>query len=319
MTALATTISTADVPESRRFALWRDAVCESFVPVDCERTASGPFAGEITRMPVNDLCVSRVRGRDYRVVRTARRIRSDRDEVLLVTLQLSGSLSLAQDGREVTLNPGDFACCDSTRPYVASVGGEFETLSLHVPREVWVRRFGPTEHLTALAVCGQSGAGALVADFLRQFLTMAGTVAPAAARRFSEVSLTLVTGALGDLITERHGSLRAGRTALLYRAKALIEESLHDPGLNREQVARALGISVRYLHDLFLQEGTTVCDWIWQRRLERCRRDLADPLLAAKSVGQIAWDCGFSDFSHFSRRFKAAYAVRPSEFRRRGH
>jgi AraC-like DNA-binding protein len=74
---------------------------------------------------------------------------------------------------------------------------------------------------------------------------------------------------------------------------------------------------VRYLQDLFLQEDTTVCDWIWQRRLERCRRDLADPLLAGKSVGRIAWDCGFSDFSHFSRRFKAAYAITPSGFRRR--
>ena len=32
-------------------------------------------------------------------------------------------------------------------------------------------------------------------------------------------------------------------------------------------------------------------------------------------ITQIALACGFSDLAHFSRRFKAAYALAPREYR----
>lgn len=76
-----------------------------------------------------------------------------------------------------------------------------------------------------------------------------------------------------------------------------------------------MGISPRYLQDLFHSESWTVSEWIWSRRLEKARRDLLDPLLARESITQIALACGFGDLAHFSRRFKAAYAMSPREYR----
>ena len=52
-------------------------------------------------------------------------------------------------------------------------------------------------------------------------------------------------------------------------------------------------MSVRSLHQLFHDEGLTVAGWIRQRRLERCRRDLADPGLAARPIAAIAAQLGF--------------------------
>jgi AraC family transcriptional activator of tynA and feaB len=74
-------------------------------------------------------------------------------------------------------------------------------------------------------------------------------------------------------------------------------------------------ISPRYLQDLFQAEQTTVSDWIWTRRLEKSRRDLADPLRAGDSIAQIALACGFADFGHFSRRYKEAFGMPPREYR----
>ena len=99
------------------------------------------------------------------------------------------------------------------------------------------------------------------------------------------------------------------------RAKAIIERNLGDIHLNTEKVATLMGISSRYLQDLFHSENTTVSEWIWSRRLEKARRDLFDPLLARESITQIALASGFSDLAHFSRRFKAAYALAPREYR----
>src|SRR5262249_60352462 len=88
-----------------------------------------------------------------------------------------------------------------------------------------------------------------------------------------------------------------------------------DHALNTEKVAELVGISPRYLQDLFHAEGTTVSDFIWKRRLEKSRRDLADPLRASDSIAQVALACGFADFGHFSRRHKAAFGASPREDR----
>ena len=56
-------------------------------------------------------------------------------------------------------------------------------------------------------------------------------------------------------------------------------------------------------------------DWIWKRRLDKSRRDLADSLRACDSIAQIALTCGFADFGHFSRRYKEAFGASPREDR----
>jgi AraC-like DNA-binding protein len=73
---------------------------------------------------------------------------------------------------------------------------------------------------------------------------------------------------------------------------------------------------VRYLHKLFLGEHTTVADHIRRRRLERCSRDLLDPALADKPVIAIARRWGFGNPAHFTRVFRDAYGMPPSEYRR---
>jgi len=309
-------LTTAGLPEAKRFTFWRDAVCSHFARIDCFRLSDRPFAGEIATTRVNEIHFSRVRGLEHKCVRTSRQIRQSSEEAVFVNLQMKGTWSSTQDGREAALEPGDFACFDSTRPYSAIQHGEFEQLVVHVPRDLWIRRIGQTQQLTARAVRGNTHLGSLVSDALRRIISVAENAGEETAHRLMELSLALVTTAYGELIS--HGETRgsSGRVALLYRAKALVEESLHDPDLNPDRIARALKISVRYLQELFREEETTVSSWIWNRRLEKCRHELSDPLFAGRSISQIAFGWGFSDFSHFSHRFKAAFSMSASEFRR---
>lgn len=311
-----TLVTTSDIPKRQRFAFWREAVCSHFSQVDCFFPGDRPFSGEIATSQIKEASFSRVRGRGYRCARTSRHIRQDSEDVLFVSLQMRGTWSASQDGREVQLWPGDLSCFDSTRPFSGMQSDYFDQFVFQVPRELWGRRGGQTEHLTARAVHGNTPMGALVFRTLPQIASVVENVEPASAYRLLEASLELVTAAFGDLISQRESEKSSGRVALLYRAKMLIEERLHDPELNTEKVARTLRISLRYLQELFKGEQTTVSNWIWERRLERSRCSLSDPLLANKSVSQIAFDCGFSNFSHFSNRFRAAFAMTPSEFRR---
>lgn len=321
---LTTFITTADKPESERFTFWRDTVRGSFLGLDCQRTSDQPFSGEISTTRVKEVCFSRVRACGYKYRRTPFWVRQDRERGVFIPLVLKGTFSIMQDGREARLGPGDLTFFDNARPHTGSsirpctksVSDDFEQIFIHMPHEVWIRRFGSTQQVTARAVRGNTEMGAMVSTLLRQVVPYIGKADPATADRLAELSLAMVTTALGDLVSQQDACQSSGRISLLYRAKAFIEQNLHDPVLNPEKVAQGLRISERYLRDLFHEEDSTVSNWIWRRRLEKTHQDLSDPLLMSKSVSEIAFNCGFSDLTHFGRRFKAAFSATPSEFRR---
>jgi AraC-like DNA-binding protein len=99
------------------------------------------------------------------------------------------------------------------------------------------------------------------------------------------------------------------------RILRFIDEHLADADLSPEVIAGAHHISVRYLHKLFRDEGTTVGRWIQRRRLEECRRDLVRGLRARRTIASVAGRWGFLSATHFSRVFRAAYGMSPSEWR----
>jgi AraC-like DNA-binding protein len=333
---MATFVTTANLPESQRLAFWRDAICGTFLKVDISQVSeqSRPFLGELTTVKVKDIAFSRVAVGDCPTLyeRTSLWARQAGEALVFVSLLLRGTCLIAQDGRAAKLEEGDFACYDSTRLYSLRHEKHFEQLVLQMPRELWISRMGPTEPFTGRVVHGGTSLGGLVSNIVSQVITsllvtdqvaadvigagVIGNIELPTAHRLADVAIDLVTAAFGDQLSNKDIAKSSTRISLLYRAKALIEDNLHDPDLCPETVARYLRISVRYLHDLFHEDNSTVSNWIWKRRLERCRRDLSDPLLANKSVSEIAFDGGFNAFPHFAHRFKAAFSKTPSDFRR---
>ncbi|MDY0066471.1 MAG: helix-turn-helix transcriptional regulator, partial [Steroidobacteraceae bacterium] len=62
--------------------------------------------------------------------------------------------------------------------------------------------------------------------------------------------------------------------------------------------------------------GRTFSQYLLEHRLERCRSALERPRDSARSITEIAFECGFNDASHFSRAFRSRYGLSPREFRR---
>jgi AraC-like DNA-binding protein len=111
-------------------------------------------------------------------------------------------------------------------------------------------------------------------------------------------------------------SFATQRRARLVSVQAFIEGRLADPHLSPSGIATAHHISLRSLQKLFEDQGTTAGQWIRERRLERCRRDLLDPALSGLPVSAIAFRWGFADAPHFSRVFRDAYGYPPGAYRR---
>lgn len=96
-----------------------------------------------------------------------------------------------------------------------------------------------------------------------------------------------------------------------------IDRNLADTDLSVSRLAGEFACSVRTVHKLFEDEASTVVRTIWEKRLARCRDELVDPAMSARSITEIAHEWGFSDSQHFSRSFKNHYNSTPSEYRNR--
>ncbi len=98
------------------------------------------------------------------------------------------------------------------------------------------------------------------------------------------------------------------------RIKDFVEQHLGDPEMNTALVARGVGLSSRYINDIFNDEETSLMRYVWKRRLENCHKDLLSQTRAGHRISNIAFRWGFNDLSHFSRTFKQRFALSPRDY-----
>jgi AraC-like DNA-binding protein len=172
------------------------------------------------------------------------------------------------------------------------------------------------ERLIAMPLPGHAGIGALLTEFLVRLTADAGHYRPSDGPRLGTVLLDLVTAFLAHRL-DADAALPPERRqrVLMLRIQAFIYRHLADPELSPSAIAAAHNISTRMLHRLFQTQGSTVSGWIRARRLDRCRRDLVDPMHGHRPIHVIAARWGFTDAAHFSRAFRAAYGLSPREYR----
>ncbi|MFI9274273.1 helix-turn-helix domain-containing protein [Kitasatospora sp. NPDC052896] len=307
-------LRTQDHAEAERRAFWQDVVCDSFVPVHVEPLQDEPFRGLIKADRLGAVLVSEVSADANRVDRTARLIARSEGEYLLVGVVERGSVVVRQDGRETVLSPGDIACYDTTRPYTLVCREGFAMLEFMLPHRLAHLDSGETGELTATRFSATEGLGALVSPFLSRLARHAADYTDSA-ESLSRTTGDLLATMLAERRTRPDEAPRAARRTTLLRVRAYIDQNLADPELSPERIAAAHHVSLRYLQKLFSEEETTITAWIRRRRLDGCRRDLAGPYAGNRTVASIGARWGFLDPAHFSRVFKAAHGLSPSDYR----
>ncbi len=129
----------------------------------------------------------------------------------------------------------------------------------------------------------------------------------------ADALLGILVGVLGESNTHKTSGFRQSH---LLNAQQYILKHLDDPNLSPEQVAHACHISIRYLHNLFKDTGSSVQQYILTKRLEKIHHDLTNPSMQTRTITDIAFTWGFQSSAHFSRRFKEEFHYTPREFRR---
>ena len=113
---------------------------------------------------------------------------------------------------------------------------------------------------------------------------------------------------------DRHQRAAMAET-LLTRIRAYVHQNLRNRDLTPRRIAAAHHISVRYLYALCNAAEISLEQWIILRRLRGAQQELSSVNSAGRTIGTIAFEWGFSDPAHFSRRFRQEYGVSPREWR----
>ena len=299
---------------ARNISEFRAAVSESFVPLQVSSGGPDHFRGVIRGASVDEVHVTEVRATSHVVERTPELIARGDRSYFKVSLMLAGTGLLIQDDREAVLQAGDLAVYDTDRPYSLVFDQDFRTMVVMFPKHLISLPSDMIGQLTAVRISGQEGLGGMVVPYLTQLAgnldQLAGTTGARLAHSALDLVTTVFTRELGldEVSADPH-------RALVQRIRSFIDRNLASTELGPATIASAHFISTRHLHGLFQEQGVTVSTWIRTRRLEQCRRDLLDPMLADRPVAAIAARWGFVDAAHFSRAFKSAFGVSPSEYR----
>ncbi|MDO5633537.1 MAG: helix-turn-helix domain-containing protein [Micrococcus sp.] len=319
---------------------WADIVSGSFVPLEVDTAASqrAPFRGSVDHVSIGGIGLSTVRATAHTVERTPRLTQRGGGGLFKLSLQLSGTGVLLQDGREVHLRPGRLALYDTSRPYTLSFDRDFTSHVLMFPHLSLGVTPDDAAQLTATALDDDHHLGAAVTEFLRHAADVAPQLPVAVGARLAGNVVDLLGTLVAEIldVTPAHASpatalaaataatgpivppTLSSRDELRARVLAHIDAHLDDPELSPASIAAAHYISVRGLHALFEGTGTTVAAHIRSRRLERCRDELADPGLTHRPVAVVGARWGFTDPAHFSRVFRAQYGISPGRFRDAG-
>ncbi|MFF4099985.1 helix-turn-helix domain-containing protein [Streptomyces sp. NPDC001903] len=314
-------MSAAAVPAAERLDWFTDVIAQELVPTAIRSERVRDFWAEASVLDLGGVQVSSFEFSSLRSLRTAAHVRRSDPEQYQLGLVTNGAMSLAQNGHESGLFTGDMVLWDTSLPMESDAvpdvdGGRVRAIVLSFPRDAMPLRGARVERLLAHRIAGGHGMGAILAQYMQSLAAHAADCGPAELNRLGTVAHDLVGACLaGQLGAQDELSPEARTRALMERIEAFITHNLGDPQLSPSAVAARHGISLRHLQQLFRDRGETVAAGIRQRRLERCRADLADPGLLTSPVHTVARRWGFTNPSVFSRTFREVYGASPTEFR----
>lgn len=298
------------VEDAERLDRWQDAVGAEFLTLRVSPAVLAGFDGALERRRAADLELIRVVAKELTAVRTRRHVERSPVDDYLLAIHLRGVARASQAGRDVVLQPGDFALFDSARPYRIDFGGSrlIDHLVIRIPRQKLQARCPDVDDALVLQMGTEAVTGRVLNPLLRELWG-------------SPTSVSLVDPALDLLASCLEEAAQASRPLVpasghaLARLVEYTRAHSDDPTLSPRGVAYANGMSVRHMHRLFAFGDSTFGTVLREVRLERAHRRLTDRRYAPMPVSAIAERSGFRSAAHFSRAFRARYGVSPSRAR----
>ena len=294
---------------------WREmlrSMCGRYNPEGVEPNA---FAGWVRPVNVCGFTALNIGCNARRVERTCRDARLDGVEHYFAVFQVGGQSAITHNDQALRLAVGDVALVDAAQPvtyFADNKGAPWNTVTLNLPRQSLVSHLG-FEPKGGLYRRGGTPAGRLLFDLIQETDGGEGS-AFSPADSYMQLAVYDLVGALFAPSDPWPVSRHADK--LFTRICGVIKDRFADPDFGPCEVAAEAGISLRYLQKLFTQRGSTCSEFIYSLRLDSAARLLhrRASLDTGQPLSEIAYACGFRDYTNFARKFRHRFGRSPCAY-----
>lgn len=299
--------TTARVPRTRAIDYWNEVLSENVIELDVQSDVPRGFGGHIAATPLADQAAFLISARDnQRAVHT--RHAPGSDHYVLIHMR-SGRIDLETRAQSASLNIGDMVLLSAAEAFRFESPARTSSLVLQFQHAWLQRRLPLADDCIGRRVDGHSGWGRTLSSAL-------WNIEPAEISAWQQAPAGVAEQVAGLLTLALEPRRAANRSdTLLARIHDELRHRFEDPALGPGDVAAALGISKRYLHQLCAGSGATFNQHLFALRIDHACRLLGNASYAALTITEIAFACGFSEASYFSRVFRQRLGVTPSGYR----
>jgi AraC family transcriptional regulator, positive regulator of tynA and feaB len=296
-----------DVRPSERFAYWREAVCQTYLPLEPEALSAGSFDGALTSFNADSLQLSRIDTVAQSVRRTRGGISAFQDGSFFANLQIAGEAVVEQHGGRTLARAGDIVLVDTNEPFAIRFEQGCNIICATIPGDR-LRRHEQHVLRRPVSVISGRGAGRIAAAYLGALEHIPETFDLLDDLASDQLCALLIRAVTVDVCD---ATPRPGGRAMAQRILKFIADELHNPRLSAKYACRHLKVSRSYLFSALAQEGVTFASYIRRERLKRSLAQIRDPRSSHLAIGEIAQRWGFASQETFCRAFRRVYGVPP--------
>jgi AraC-like DNA-binding protein len=303
--------STEHLQPGRALSYWRDVICENLLQMHIQSSQENTFFGHIEKHAFGPIKANFISVSEQKVWRERTAACNAKDHLFHLIHVRKGVQLIEQYGRSLKVEAGNCLLIDCVAGFEFDFPQGVEALVLEIRRD-WLKGWLPApEDAAARLIDGHRGWGATLASALCNVTpaTVGASGLPPMVIAEQIVSLLALAAAREEPAPSSH------KQALLRRVTETVRERCHECDLDPAAVAASHGLSRRYLHLLFANAGTTFSQELYACRLHKAQRLLCDKRFDGLAIAEIAWNCGFSEPSHFTRRFRERFGSPPRDYR----
>lgn len=290
---------------------WNDVMSNSVAEMTIDTDHRQLFCAQWARYGLGPVDINIFRTAEQTIARSATMARRSCDEVYALSYMQQGTAGVRHAGIDVYVPEGSFVLVSHALPYTFQFPHGAVALTAHMPTS-WLRRWVPQpETMLARTFPAKHWGGAL-AEML--------TAIDQNGLEDAALSRSCIADQLGAFLALMNGSgsscesIHQGR--MFKRAMQFMRDRYDDVDFDPCAIAAELNISKRYVHKIFASSNTTFGAELLELRLSKAAEILKDPRYAAYRINDVAFACGFSDSSHFARRFRERFGAAPLQIRK---
>lgn len=308
---------------------------ERFADVHAQRyhemNAREFYHGTLSGAPVRGRCALRVEkvalacmsimsidmrmGAHFR--RTAQDIRDHKVDVFVLWSVENGQFRVSHSDGTRSTAAGEMTLVSSREPMmiepIVDSSGVFKSKMALVPGHLFRSELSDCRELLGHSIAALSGEGRVLQNLIDMLYDEGERLSADTHEALMRQSLRSLRHIRGALVTINPRATTSDVN--LRKVQRCIELNFSNPDLSASQVATMCAISIRYLHLLLKNAGTSYSDLLWNNRLAKAKEWFQAPHMAHYSITEIAFMAGFKNSAHFSRSFRRKFAVSPKEFR----